>query len=379
MEFIALIALIVGAVLLQNWIFKKYTFQNLQYRCYFSTDEAEEGQEIQFVEEIVNRKWLPIPWLKSEITTSKWLEFADAQSIVTDKSRFVPSFFMVKGYQKVNRVWKLTCLKRGEFSIQKVILVSTDLLGNVPLSQAVCCQASVLVLPKSVELNTSLLKPNYLYGDKPVRRYLLTDPFWTAGVREYKPGDPMNRIHWPATAIEQKIMVHNNESSSQRNLTVILNIQSREFENGNVVFEKTVENAIRIAATLFEKSLDDQIPLRFLSNSGSRQTVSTQEAWGEAYVTDLFRLLARLELYSCIDFYDYLSEIYHQVNSTDIVMITSYLGDPIFEFARKKRAVGISVKILLLDYDSRYEIPFECDVECLPQFLESEQEGNDEK
>lgn len=382
MEFIALLVLILGVVLLQNHVFKKYTFKNLEYRCYFNTDEAQEGNEVQLVEEIINRKWLPVPWLKSELTVSKWLELAGAQSIITDKSRFVPSFFMVKGYQKVSRVWKVNCLKRGEYPVQKVILVSTDLLGNVSLSQPVPADTSVLVLPKPAELEMALIRPNDLYGDTVVKRHLLQDPFWIAGVREYQPGDPMNRIHWPATAREQKIMVHNNESSSQQNLTVILNMQSREYENGDVVFTGLMENAIRVTAALFERTLEEHLPFRFLSNAGvgrARTTVATQESWGEEYVRELMRLLARLELYSSIDFYDYLNEIYMQAVSTDIILVTSYLGEPIFEFARRKRNMGIAVRIFFLGHGSQYEIPDDCDVECLPQFLENEEEIENEK
>ena len=121
MEFVAIAVVLVGLFLLQNQLYKQYAFKNIRYSCTLSCNECYEGDEIELIEEIVNRKWLPLPWLKAEITTSRWLSFAGAQSGVTGETRFVPSFFSVKGYSRVTRRWKVKCLKRGEFSIEQVV------------------------------------------------------------------------------------------------------------------------------------------------------------------------------------------------------------------------------------------------------------------
>ena len=117
-----IVILFMLAVLLwgQARLFGRKAFQNFEYRCSFDRPEAFEGDEIELVEEVYNRKWVPLPWFKTEITTSRWLEFAGSQSVVTYNTRFVPSFFLVKSYQKVTRRWKVKCLKRGIFPIESV-------------------------------------------------------------------------------------------------------------------------------------------------------------------------------------------------------------------------------------------------------------------
>lgn len=381
MEFLALI-IVVGAILiLQSVIFKKCSFRNLDYTCELSTDEAEEGDNIELIETVVNKKWLPIPWLKAEITTSKWLDFAGAQSVITDQSRFVPSFFMVKSYQKVQRKWKVTCLKRGVFDLQKIVLVSTDLLGGATLSHPTEVDSQITVLPKTLDLDELFLSPKYLSGDTVVKRHLLEDPFYFAGVREYTERDPMNKIHWLATAKQQKIMVHQNDYTSRQSFAVILNMQSMPYEVGKTVYEETVENGIRVCASLFENTISDQIPVCFFSNTtidGENDVIST-EAWGEEHVMELRRLLAHLSLKSTQPFGEFLNMIYDSVSSTDIILVSAYLSEEIIEFMRNKEYSGVHVTLYLTGFVSSGELPDDCEIYCLADHFREKEEETDEK
>ena len=350
MEFVAIAAVVVGLFLLQNKLYKTYAFKNLEYSCTLSTNECYEGDEIELVEEIVNKKWLPLPWLKAEITTSRWLSFAGAQSGVTDSTRFVPSFFSVKGYSKVTRRWKVKCLKRGEFGIEQVVLITTDLLGYSNLSRPGGGGARVLVLPRAIESDALQVSPRYLNGDIMVKRQLLTDPFYISGVREYTGFEPMSRIHWPATAQQQRIMVYNNDYTSRQSVTIILNMQSRQFEHQEVVDEDRMENGIRVCAGLFQTALSG-MPTRFMSNcttDSSRSTTVTGEYWGEEYIVGLLELLARLQLHSTEDFGNYLAGITASISSTDIVIVSGYLSRPMLDFADGKRMDGVHVRFFIL-------------------------------
>ena len=156
MEILVLFLIMLFIVVLQALIFKKLSFTKLHYHCGFSTDEAFEGDTIELVETIYNRKWLTLPWFKSELTTSKWLDFAGSQSSVTYDTRFVPSFFLVKGHKKVVRRWKVNCTKRGVYGIRTVMLVSTDLLGRQTVSKPVEVDSNVMVLPRTTRRNAAM-------------------------------------------------------------------------------------------------------------------------------------------------------------------------------------------------------------------------------
>ena len=352
MEFVAIAAVLVGLFLLQNQLYKQYAFKNVHYSCTLSSNECYEGDEIELIEEFVNRKWLPLPWLKAEITTSRWLSFAGAQSGVTGETRFVPSFFSVKGYSRVTRRWKVKCLKRGEFSIEQVILITTDLLGYSNLSMPGDASARILVLPRAIEGSEISVRPRYMNGDVMVRRQLLDDPFYISGVRQYTGHEPMSRIHWPATAVMQQLMVYNNDYTSRQSVTIILNMQSRASEHMEVVDADRMENAIRVCAGLFKTALTG-MPTRFIANApvsggDSRTPVATGEYWGSEYELGLLELLARLQLHSTEDFGNYLAGMSAGILSTDIVIVSCYLSEAMLLFAAGRQRNGVHVRFFIL-------------------------------
>ncbi|MGI5892968.1 MAG: DUF58 domain-containing protein [Candidatus Merdivicinus sp.] len=359
MQLFAIAVALVIILGIQNWVYRKYALQNVKYRCYLSKDQVFEGEEIELIEELENRKWLPLPWFKTEITASRWLDFAGTQSQLTDKSRFVPSFFSLRSYQKVSRRWKVRCLKRGEYSIDRVVLVTSDLLGNVNQSIGAEVHSSVLVLPRPIG-EIEGIKTRHLTGDLVVRRTLVEDPFYFSGVREYMDFDPMNRIHWPATAREQKLMVFQNDSTTRQSVTIALNMQSRALEHGSTAIDREkMETAIRLCAGLFTSTLSTGMPLRFAANcctSDARDTIFTEEYWGTDHVEGLLQLLARLQLRSTEEFFTFLSDHYHDMTSTDLVFVTGFLDEHIIEVIRRKQYDGVHVRTLLLG-----EIPPELD------------------
>lgn len=350
MELIVLLLLLFAAIFLQNRLYQKYAFRNLDYTCSFDRREATEGDPLCLQEVVSNRKLLPLPWLKSEITTSKWLEFSQLQSVVTDNTRFISSFFLVRSFQRVTRTWEGRCLKRGVFSVEKTVLVASDLIGGSAFSSTAPAGSQVVVFPKALNLDEDFISVSRNMGEVCVRRNLLPDPFFIAGVREYQTGDPMNHIHWPATAREGRIMVYQNDSSTSQSRAILLNMQTREYANSGAVNADMLENAIRTCAALFEQTAGEGIPLRFLANTP--QAISTEEAWGEGCLHSLLELLARLPLESGEHFPFYLNALYDNLNATDIILVTCYLDDAILRFARDKTDAGIPVRLYVLDPDA---------------------------
>jgi uncharacterized protein (DUF58 family) len=360
MEVLALILITFTVIMLQSVIFNRMAFKNLGYICRFSTAEANEGDEIFLVETVQNRKMLPVPWLKVDINSSCWLDFAGTRSVVAQENRYVTSSFFLKSYQKITRRWKLKCLKRGVFSVENVTLVAGDLMGRKVSSVPVRIDARLMVYPQTVDIEGMFVPVNYLQGDTIVTRWIIDDPFIVSGARDYTPRDPMNRVHWGATARTGHLMVKQNDYTSQFGLTVILNIQSVENEYFHSVDKDCIELGIKVAATLFDRVLRNGIPARFATNAstidGNRQMVFTREASGREHISELMRILAKLELKRIKDFEDYIMEIAPDVEKSDVVLITAYLTENICDTLRSIKAQGNSVKVIILNknIDSKY-------------------------
>ena len=101
------------------------------------------------------------------------------------------------------------------------------------------------------------------------------------------------------------------------------------------------------------------MPLRFMSNSAPE--VCTQEFWGEEHLHALMQELARLELKTGTRFPQYLEEIYEDVSSTDLAIVTCYLDEVIADFAREKSSAGVNVKVFVLS--SQLQMPDNPDFE----------------
>ena len=365
MEIIAIIIVAVALYFVQSLIYRYFAFKKLRYDCSFSRDEVYEGEKIELNETLSNYKWLPVPWVKTEITTSRWLDFAGNQAEVTHDARYVPSFFYARSYKRIRRSWNVVCEKRGVYSIDRVTVVASDLFGVGCGSMPVDVHTGVMVLPGTVDLGGMFISSRYLQGDNVVRRQLVTDPFRISGVREYSPSDPMKSIHWLSSAKTGRLMVKNEEYTTRQSLTVVLNMQSIRYEKFQVVEQERIENCIRVAATLLENTLESNMPVRLTANySGKKEghdCLDSGESWGQWHVMEQFRTLARMEMTSSLDFESYLEQYGPGMNSTDIAIVTSYLDEFIYDFARAKALDGINVTVYALSIPSA-PIPDDCNV-----------------
>lgn len=213
--------------LVQLKLYRKHCFRQLDYNCYFSESEVYEGAEIEFTEEIQNKKRLPLPVFKSELTASAYLDFADTHSAVTDGSRFVSSFFEVKGRCRVKRVWKIKCTRRGVYGIRNAVLVTSDIFGSEVFSLKPDCRLpEITVLPSEYPFNADRIFSRNFCGDIPFKNPPFADPFFADGIREYTGTEPLKFINHSASAKENRLMVNNFDSSAESRMSVILDLSS---------------------------------------------------------------------------------------------------------------------------------------------------------
>lgn len=366
MEIIALLVIVYVALLVQGKVFHELVFKKLDYRCEFSAAEAHEGDELFLVETVHNRKPLPVPWLKVEIYSSRWLHFAGTTSVVTQESRYVTSNFVLKGYQRTIRRWNLKCLKRGVFTTENVSLVSGDLIGLNTDSIAVNVNAQLVVYPQIINLEELFVPANYLQGDTIVKRWIIDDPFIIAGAREYTPRDPMNRVDWHATARTGNLMVRKNDYTSQFSYTVVLNVQSIENEYHGTIDKDIIELGIKVATTILDRALRNGIPVRLATNGttidGDGEMIVTGEAAGADHVRELMKLLARLELRCIRDYEIFLESICGSISNSDVILVTPYVTDTIFSLARKLKAGRNRVSIIALNLVDARRLPGDIDI-----------------
>ena len=347
---IAVIIILIALSLAEVFVYRKKGFDKIEYKLSLSSEEVNEGDEIEIIEEISNSKLLPVPWLKTEIVTSRWLDFAGANARITNDSRYVPSFFVLGGYEKIIRRWHVKCTRRGVYRLDKINLITSDLFGIVTQSKLAAVNEEVIVLPTPIRLDDYIISPKMLGGEMVVRRHIIEDVFEPIGIREYVNGDAMGKIHWKATASHGELMTIRNEYNVENSITIMLNTQAGEFGITSAQGIESLELGIKCAVSILEKAEEIAMPFSLLANTnidGESDEIALPLSTGKEHYNNIMRTLAMIEPYSTNRFSTFLKGKYHSINTSEIAIITAYVDEDIIDFVRFKGRSGIKVTIFL--------------------------------
>ncbi len=96
--------------------------------------------------------------------------------------------------------YQLHLAMRGYYQVGPLVLETGDLFGLHRRFRIVTEPVYIMVYPKVIPLPGYDLASRRPIGEIRLTHRLFEDPTRIAGIRAYQPGDPMNRIHWKATA-----------------------------------------------------------------------------------------------------------------------------------------------------------------------------------
>lgn len=376
------IAIVIAAVLvfvIQAKIYRKYAFDKLEYKVTLSTQEIFEDEEIYVYEELRNNKFLPLPFLKVDTELPDGLSFHIVEQDKKDRSilrdtypRIIHSIFVLHSNQMIRRRWRVRCDVRGTYHLGNVTMLADDIFGSLTVAKVIepeiKAENTLVVLPKAINLEKEFTSSKYTNGDFIVRSSLLTDPLLKAGVREYVPGDPMNRINWMQTAVRNELMINVEEYSNRHQFNIIMNMQSRDIEKqipGPPSFRDPVELCLTVVASILDSVSSENIPVRFITNTppeqfgddmsaasgdeddiGSKVFVSP-EFKGKMNMITALRMLAQLDLVISTPIEKMLDHIlenpYAYTSGGNIIFVSSYLSERMINFYYAMRKMGITV------------------------------------
>ena len=115
--------------------------------------------------------------------------------------------------------------RRGAFLLGPTNMTSGDPFGLFTISRQVPAKDTLIVLPMMVPIKDFPPPPGILPGGRTIRQRTFDVTPHAAGIREYVPGDPMKRIHWPSTAHRGRFMVKEFEQDPQADIWLLLDAQ----------------------------------------------------------------------------------------------------------------------------------------------------------
>lgn len=115
--------------------------------------------------------------------------------------------------------------RRGAFPLGPTSLTAGDPFGLFRLRRQFPARESLIVMPMIFDIPSFLSPPGLLPGGQVIRRKATDVTPHASGVREYAPGDPMKRIHWPSTARRGQMMVKEFEQDPQAEIWLFVDAQ----------------------------------------------------------------------------------------------------------------------------------------------------------
>ena len=288
-----------------------------------------------FEERLVVRNDAPVPKL--------WLEVRDEAPFSREP------FHQVVGLGPLtSRVWvvRTRCTRRGVFPLGPATLRTGDPLGLFRLTRRVPSSGHLVVYPAVVDLpSTGQLPGDLLAG---VSRGTWA-PFATASassVREWQPGDPLNRIHWRTSARAARLMVREHEQDPMADLWIALDLEADkqvgEGEHG------TEEWAVTAAASLARHYLMERRSVGLLAQG---DVVAPDR--GPRQIDRLLRRLAVARPAPSPSLRDLLiSSVARLQRGATLVVVTPSIDRSWIDPVRLLRARGVHVAAVILDPSS---------------------------
>jgi len=186
------------------------------------------GDMVAVVVAVTNRSVLPVPWVLLEDLLPRRALVQRPPALEVKGSRL--QLAMLPSHGRRTLFYQLQCNQRGYFQIGPLVLETGDLFGLHRRWRLLTSPHFVLVYPEVVALEGFDVASRRPIGEVLITHRLYEDPTRIAGVRRYEAGDPLNRVHWRATARTGQLHSKIYEPSTVVGATVVLDFHRNSYQ-----------------------------------------------------------------------------------------------------------------------------------------------------
>lgn len=321
-----LVALVAGVVAL--W--RRFGLSRLTYERHFQQNRCFPGEPVTLTVTVTNRKVLPLTYLVVEESVPVALEVESRRLHFQSRARGrLRMRFSLGWYQRVERRFTVRATRRGAYRLGPAVVAAGDPFGWAEQRMEVAPSDLLIVYPRVVPLEEVGLPAQRPFGDLASRDRLFADPLRFAGVREYRPGDPLNQVHWKATAATGELQVRLLDPSASLGLAVFLNTWSYErFWEGDDA--DALEAGVTLAASIVGWAHEHALPVGLYANGlvyGWGFSLHLPPARGDGVLVQALEGLARLQTGSPQPLWELMAaEVPALPYGTSLVVITRQVG-----------------------------------------------------
>ncbi len=180
---------------------------------------VQQGDDVEVEVKVTNARGWPIPWIFFE-------DYHPADFPRRGESQRLA--ILMPG-RSITMKYTLTCPRRGYHRVGPILMESGDLFGLQKRFRTGERQDYVSVLPTVAYIETFNIASKRPQGPVRISNRVYADPTRISNIRQYIPGDPLNTIHWKATARTGVLHVKTHEPSSVQGGTLILDLHEESY------------------------------------------------------------------------------------------------------------------------------------------------------
>jgi uncharacterized protein (DUF58 family) len=348
---IALVGILTLAAAAVTWGWNRLAVVGLDFACALGASRVYPGDEVELRIELANNKPVPVPWLVVDLELSDALHLLDREltpSGLTGR-RTLQLKTRLRPYERITWRFRLVSPVRGLHWVGPGVIRGGDALGFFTNRLEAAQTHALIVYPNVRAIGQLHLPPHQDLGDVRVSRRLLVDPLRVIGIRDYRPEDPFNAIHWKATARQGKLQVRVAEPTATLQLALFANIDTFEhyWEGLDITASEAV---IELTASLAVWALDHRYAVGVSSNGivgGSDQPLRVPIGRGLDQRLHILEGLAKLSPYSSSPFLKSLQSALPGLSpGCTVAIVTSLLPEGLDAQLRAMIATGRRVVLV---------------------------------
>lgn len=224
---IGAVVVVLGAV---SRYWSRHLFDRVTLRRTPSERRAFIGETIDVEIELANKKPLPLPWYEWRLAIAEALPVAGEAlgSGAVPGVKWLHRRGSLGWYQQHRWHFSMQPSERGYHQFGPATVKSADLLGAFPRTIDDGLLEHITVFPRVFPMADLGFPSDRPFGERKGGNRVFEDPLRIAGLREFRPGDPLRRIDWKATARSGDLRSRVYEPSATQQLYVMVNIDTME-------------------------------------------------------------------------------------------------------------------------------------------------------
>ena len=233
--------------------------------------------------------------------------------------RFLIEYLGARSFLKVK--YSCLCFQRARYKIGPLIIYFFDPCGIFFLKKISHLYSDLYVYPKTFNIQKFPPLAKWAlpwFGIDTTRASGDEDEFF--GIREYKDGDPIKKIHWISTARKNRLIVKEFQRQSFYRVTLIFNLEKEK--NFGAGKNNVAEYIIKIAASTAKYLIERGISLEIIAHAGEIVHMTFNK--GSEYLEDILRFLSIAQAESRVSLGEIFQEFSRYIlnDSTLIVIMT---------------------------------------------------------